>query len=62
MPNVLFCLLLNDLGDFMQANGCSGKDFDVQHCKILTYLKLLILLVADDAVIFATDQTIFYIT
>ena len=53
MSTVPFCLFLNDLGVFMQANGCSGIDFDVQHGKISTYHKILILLYADDA----TDPT-----
>ena len=40
MSTIPFCLLLNDLGDLMQANGCSGIDFDVQHGKFLTFLKI----------------------
>ena len=56
---LLFCLFLNDLEDFLQANDCSGINFNVQHGDILTYLKALILLYADDTVIFATDPTSF---
>ena len=57
MSTVPFCLFLNDLGDFMKANGCSGIDFGVGHGNILTYLKISILLYTDDAVIFATNPT-----
>ena len=59
LSTLLFCLFLNDLEDFLQANDCSGINFNVQHGDILTYLKVLILLYADDAVIFATDPTSF---
>ena len=59
MPTVLFCLFTNDLGYFMQANGCLQIDFDIQHDQILTYLETLILLHADEAAIFATDPITF---
>lgn len=59
LSHILFCLFLNNLDDFLQSNGCSGINFEVQHGDILTYLKILILLYADDTVIFATDSTTF---
>ena len=31
MSTVLFCLFINDLGYFMQANGCLQIDFEIQH-------------------------------
>ena len=59
MSTVLFCLFLNDLGDYASQWMCSGMDFDDQHGEILTYLTILILLYADDVFIFATDPTTF---
>ena len=56
---VLFCMLLNDLNDFLEDHGCSGLNFEIQHGDILTFLKLLTLLYADDTVIFATDPATF---
>ena len=56
---VLFCMFLNDLNEFLEDHGCSGLNFEVQHGDILTFLKLLTLLYADDTVIFATDPATF---
>ena len=56
---VLFCMFLNDLNDFLEDHGCSGLNFEIQHGHILTFLKLLTLLYADDTVIFATDPATF---
>ena len=57
--SVLFCMFLNDLNDFLEDHGCSGLNFEIQHGDILTFLKLLTLLYADETVNFATDPATF---
>ena len=52
-------MFLNDLNDFLEDHGCSGLNFEIQHGDILTFLKLLTLLYADETVNFATDPATF---
>ena len=56
---VLFCMFLNDLNEYLTDQNCLGVNLEVQHGDILTFLKLLTLLYADDTVIFATDPVTF---
>ena len=51
----LFSLFLNDLEDFLNAHHCEGISVDYTDEDIRLYLKILILLYADDTVIFGTD-------
>ena len=48
-------MFLNDLNEYFTDQNCLGVNFEVQHGDILTFLKLLALLCANDTVIFATD-------
>ena len=52
---VLFSLFLNDLEDYLNAHHCKGISVDYTDEVISVYLKMLILLYADDTVIFGTD-------
>ena len=56
---VLFCLFLNDLEDFLDTNNCFGIDLEIKHDNNTTFLKVMILLYADDTVIFAMDPASF---
>ena len=51
----LFSLFLNDLEDYLAAHHCSGVSVDYTDDDISVYLKILILLYADDTVLFGTD-------
>ena len=53
---VLFALFLNDLESFLCDKSCSGVNFEFQYDDITLYLKLLVLLYADDTVVFGTDE------
>lgn len=56
---VLFSLFLNDLEDFLANHHCSGVDLDITNDEIYIYLKILLLLYADDTVIFGIDPVSF---
>ncbi|MEW8548549.1 MAG: reverse transcriptase family protein, partial [Candidatus Thiodiazotropha sp.] len=56
---VLFALFLNDLETFLIQNNCKGIDIDFSSDQLVLYLKLFILLYADDTVIFGTDEESF---
>ena len=51
----LFSLFLNDLEDYLNAHHCKGISVDYTDENISVYLKILILLYADDTVIFGTE-------
>ena len=53
---VLFALFLNDLESFLCDKSCNGVNFEFQYDDITLYLKLLVLLYADDTVVFGTDE------
>ena len=53
---LLFAIYLNDLETFLLASGSEGINLQFKHEDILCYLKLLILLYADDTVIFSNDK------
>ena len=58
---VLFALFLNDLESFLCDKSCNGVNFEFQYEDIPLYLKLLVLLCADDTVVFGTDEKEFRI-
>ena len=56
---VLFALFLNDLDDYLEQHNCNGINIESSDQEISIYLKLLVLLYADDTVIFGTDAVAF---
>ena len=56
---VLFSLFLNDMEDFLETHHCNGINFDLRNEQLFVYLKIFILLYADDTVIFGTDPDSF---
>ena len=56
---VLFALFLNDLESFMHSNSCSCINLEFVSDSIYIYLRLFVLLYADDTVIFGVDETNF---
>ena len=52
---VLFALFLNDLESFLSSHNCSGIDIEFASDDVYCYLKLFVLLYADDTVILTTD-------
>ena len=53
---LLFSLFLNDLEMYLINNQCDGITIDYADDDIFVFLKLLILLYADDTVILAEDE------
>ena len=53
---ILFSIYLNDLQAFLDRNQVSGVTWDVNNENMFIYIKLFILLFADDTVIFATNK------
>lgn len=56
---VLFALFLNDLECFLVSKNCPGIDVEFASDDVYFYLKLFVLLYADDTVIFGTDEESF---
>lgn len=56
---VLFALFLNDLEYFLSSQNCPGIDIEFASDDVYCYLKLFVLLCADDTVILATDEKSF---
>ena len=56
---VLFALYLNDLESFLLSNSCNGVNLNFESDQTILYLKLIVLLYADDTVIFGTDEKSF---
>ena len=56
---VLFALFLNDLETFLEEKNCTGINLEMPTDNISTYIKLFVLLYADDTVIFGTDEVSF---
>ncbi|MCU7800877.1 MAG: reverse transcriptase family protein [gamma proteobacterium symbiont of Lucinoma myriamae] len=59
MSPVLFALFLNDLETYLVQNNCRGVDIEFSNEQLYLYLKLFILLYADDTVVFGTDEKSF---
>ena len=55
----LFSLFLNDLEEYLTAHHCSGISVDYTDDDISVYLKILILLYADDTALFGTNPQSF---
>ena len=55
----LFSLFLNDLENHLTSHHCKGIPLDYEDDDISMYLEILILLYADDTVIFGTDPNSF---
>ena len=53
---ILFSMYLNDLEGYLK-NNCSGFTFKIDSDETVYFLQLLVLLYADDAVIFSKDNT-----
>ena len=53
----LFSIFLNDLEAYLSANNVSGITCDVNNDEILIFLKIFVLLYADDTVIFSENET-----
>ena len=56
---VLFALFLNDLETVLEEKNCTGINLEMPTDNISTYIKLFVLLYADDTVIFGTDEVSF---
>ena len=56
---VLFCLFLNDLEDYLRNNNYTGIKLDLPENDVDMFLKIFVLLYADDTVIFGTDEHTF---
>ena len=56
---VLFCLFLNDLEDYLRNNNYTGITLDLPENDVDMFLKIFVLLYADDTVIFGTDEHTF---
>ena len=54
--SVLFVLFLNDLESFLSNKSCNAVNVEFQYDDITLYLKLLVLLYADNTVVFGTDE------
>ena len=48
---------LNDFESLLCGKSSNGVNFKFQYCNIALYLKLSVLLYADDAIVFGTDET-----
>ena len=53
---VLFALFLNDLESFLNQNSCNGIDLEIPDEPISRYIKMFVLLYADDTAIFGTSE------
>lgn len=53
---LLFSLYLNDLESFLLSGGVESLELEVITQELHIYLKLLLLLYADDTVIFSNDK------
>ena len=56
---LLFAIFLNDLESFLLDNNCNGINLTLRYEQITLFLKLFILLYADDTVIFGIDEQSF---
>ena len=55
---LLFALYLNDLELYLTENGCEGISVQYSDDDIFTYFKILVLLYAEDTVLFAETETV----
>ena len=55
----LFAIFLNDLEDYLQQNNCTSINLQPTDLDLTIYIKLLVLLYADDTVVFGKDAKTF---
>ena len=53
---VLFSIFLNDLETFLASNNCTGIDMNFNYDDLTVFLKIFVLLYADDTIIFGMDE------
>ena len=53
---ILFAIFLNDLESYLESNNASGVNLELKFDNLTLFLKLSVLLYADDTVIFGTDE------
>ena len=56
---VLFAIFLNDLDFFLISNNCKGIDLTLRYEQVILFLKIFVLLYADDTVRFGTGENSF---
>ena len=56
LSHLLFSLFLNDLELFIVQRGSDGIDIEYVDDEVYYFLKILVLLYADDTIIFAEDE------
>ena len=59
MSPILFALYLNDLHSFLRSRNVNGITVNENSDELLVYLRLLILLYADDTVLFSNSESDF---
>lgn len=52
---LLFAIYMNDLENFMRLNGCTGIDIDMHDENVLIFIKLFVLLYADDTIVMSDN-------
>lgn len=52
---LLFAIYLNDLESFMSFNNCSGIDIDIQEENFMIFIKLFVILYADDTILLSDN-------
>ena len=53
---ILFAIFVNDLESYLESNNASGVNLELKFDDLTLFLKLFVLLYADDTVIFVTDE------
>ena len=52
---LLFAIYMKDLENFLSTNGCSGINIDIDDATVTIFIKLLVILYADDTIIFSDN-------
>ena len=52
---LLFAIHLNDFESFMSFNNCSGIDIDIQEENLMIFIKLFVILYADDTILLSDN-------
>lgn len=56
---LLFAIYLNDLEGFMSFNNCSGIDIAIQEENFMIFIKLFVILYADDTILLSDNAKLF---
>ena len=59
LSSLLFAVYLNDLENLLTDNGCHGVDIHTNEENLFVFVKLLVILYADDAIILSDDAECF---